>query len=136
MGASKSWREIRDETLLKWRELRDRLGKTTPKEFLLDAGEMCALCEKAEAMAESMGRKMKCRFCGAFLAYGGCQPIVRRITEASLDKDWESIRSEVDDVIERLESAGEEEFALLEKTLGEMMEDAEKGGVAGPGTGG
>ena len=122
MNASKTWESIRDETLAKWKELRGLLGKVSAKEFMLEASEKCALCEQAEAVADSMGRKMKCRFCAAFLAYGGCQPIVRKMAEASLDSDWDAIRQEVDQVIGKLESAGKEEFQILETALHDMME--------------
>lgn len=123
MNASKTWEGIRDKTLAKWRELRGLIGKVSGKEFMLETTEKCALCEQAEAVADSLGRKMKCRFCAAYLAYGGCQPIVRKMAEASLDSDWDAIREEVDQVIGKLESAGQEEFQLLETALHDMMEE-------------
>lgn len=122
MVLSKSWDAIRGETLAKWKELRGLLGKISGKEFMLEASDKCALCEKAEAVAESLGRKMKCRFCAVFLAYGGCQPIVRRMAEASLDSDWDAIREEVDRVIRQLETAGQDDFVRLEATLQGMLD--------------
>lgn len=125
MTQLKGWEQVRTETLAKWRELRGMLGKVDRKEFLKEASTQCSLCEKAAAVAQSLGKTVKCEFCAAFLAYGGCQPIIRRMAEASLDGDWETLASEVDGVIELLESATDEDFAKLEGILDRVMEGEE-----------
>lgn len=123
----KDWRRVRDETLTKWRHLRDLLVRVDPEEFSREVSETCSFCEKAKAVAESLGKKIKCQFCAAFFAYGGCQPILEKIAKASAESDWGSIRTEVDGVIDKLENAGEEEFSRLEAVLDRILEEEEQG---------
>jgi hypothetical protein len=125
----KDWRRVRDETLTKWRHLRDLLVRMDPEEFSREVSQTCSFCEKAQAVARSLGKKIKCQFCAAFFAYGGCQPILEKISKASEESDWGTIQREVDGVIAKLESAGEEEFARLEAVLDKILEEEEQGGA-------
>jgi hypothetical protein len=97
-----NWETARQSTIELWKEIRRSVGSADSVELLREINAVSDLCVKArEEAADQMAR---CRFCIAYQQFGGCEGATMRMSECAVDRDWEGLRTLIDDFVEQLEA--------------------------------
>jgi len=105
-----NWSEAIEGTRRQWTAIRDSICEADEIELLTEINAVCDLCEKAEEEEGSgIGR---CRRCLFYQQFGGCQDLSARMSEAVVEKDWDRLRSLVDETIDSLRSLSLREPAV------------------------
>jgi hypothetical protein len=95
-----SWNEAREGTLRQWMAIRDLVGTADVVELLTEVNAVCDLCEKSDAVAGTgIGR---CDYCLFYQQFGGCQDVSARLSEAAVEKDWDTMLALIDDMMAKL----------------------------------
>lgn len=95
-----SWEEARNREIAHWSAVRGAIGTASPVELLTEINAADAFCEKAREEAGSpAGICSRCLF---YQQFGGCRETGGRMSEQVAARDWEGLRSMVDEVIARL----------------------------------
>jgi hypothetical protein len=95
-----NWNEAREGTLRQWNGIRDMVGNADPVALLTEINAVCDLCEKADQVAGTgIGR---CQYCYFYQQFGGCLDVSARLSEAVVEKEWETVRALVDDMIVKM----------------------------------
>jgi hypothetical protein len=97
-----SWEEARSRELAHWSAVRDAIGTASQVELLTEINAADAFCEKARE--EACGPTDLCARCLFYQQFGGCRATGGRMSEQVAARDWEGLRSMVDEVIARLRS--------------------------------
>lgn len=101
------WNQALRSTIRQWEAIRSCIGNAHEIELLTEINAVCDLCEKAEeeSCAHTGFFYDRCRYCIAFQAFGGCQEISARMSEAVVQKDWPRLRHLVDETLHALAAA-------------------------------
>jgi anti-anti-sigma regulatory factor len=107
-----NWQAARDETLKRWRTIRETLDRD-PEEALRLMTSMFAICDLAEALLQrkSPAAHARCEFCPLFYALGGGESEVG--CRSALDPIVTAVRAGAIDVAAA-------KIAELERTIAEM----------------
>lgn len=104
-----TWREVREESLSKWRALRDRVGTASVRSFVEEVTEACAFCLLAaeqQEFAKAAGvshSSVQCLFCDAYQRYGGCKERIDQLLDAALREELTEVEVLVAEMIAWLE---------------------------------
>jgi hypothetical protein len=97
-----SWNEARESTLRQWSTIRGLVGTADTVTLLTEINAVCDLCEKSDQVAGTgIGR---CDYCLFYQQFGGCQEISARMSEAVVEKDWDKVRSLIDEMIGKMKT--------------------------------
>jgi hypothetical protein len=97
-----SWNEARESTLRQWSTIRGLVGTADTVTLLTEINAVCDLCEKSDQVAGTgIGR---CDYCLFYQQFGGCQEISGRMSEAVAEKDWDKVRSLIDEMIAKMKT--------------------------------
>lgn len=95
-----NWNEAREGTLRQWNAIRGMVGTADTVELLTEINAVCDLCEKSDKEAGSgIGR---CQYCLFYQQFGGCLDISARLSEGVVEKDWDTVRTLIDDMIDKM----------------------------------
>jgi len=95
------WRQALDDTIGLWERIRAGVGTTDEVQLLTDIHAVCSLCEQADHEAYVEGGR-RCDHCLVFQQWGGCQGINGLMSERVVEKDWDGLRTLVDQFIDEL----------------------------------
>lgn len=95
-----SWEDARNRELAHWAAIRDAIGTASPLELITDINAADALCEKAREGGE--GPIDYCTRCRFYEQFGGCRQPSGRMSESVAARDWEGLRSQVDELMTHL----------------------------------
>jgi hypothetical protein len=95
------WKEALDGTIRDWKQIRASIGSGEEVALLADINAECDLCRVASSASETSLHR--CESCLGFQSFGGCHQANLAMTEMVIDKDWDRLRTLVDDFIVVLE---------------------------------
>jgi hypothetical protein len=97
------WTEAREQTLDRWRRIRDAVGKAHPADLIAEVNSICGLCSRARSDAALEGDFHTCHYCVAYYQLGGCSATDLQMTEALSRRDWDRARAVATQAIADLE---------------------------------
>jgi anti-anti-sigma factor len=111
LPAPTTWAIAREDTLARWRLIREALDQASPSEVLRLLTSVTALCERSEELFQerSAPATFRCQFCPLFYALGGreedvgCQSTLNPLIEAVRASNPDSARAQVATVIRTIE---------------------------------